>query len=156
MLRSASSDGKAKRKPSVDSPHAGPTKRKSLQQSTLFPVRPVLSPQPPNQSRREEPAEGAAERGIVWKFCDPRGGSKRGSVPMARPMPESSQAGAQQKAQQVDKLLSLMKRGKQRRQQCADGAEASASPDRPKPALRSCWQPRSSKVCLCRLGSVYR
>eukprot|EP00966_Prymnesium_polylepis_P090579 2097508-Prymnesium_polylepis.1 len=72
MLRSASSEGKAKRKPSVDSPHAGPAKRKSLQQSTLFPVRPALSPQPPNQSRREEASEVAVERRIVWNEVPPQ------------------------------------------------------------------------------------
>ena len=145
MLRGASSA--SKRKPSAESPQDQPPKRKSLQQSTLFPARHGLSPHVPKLNRHEESAGIEAERGIVWSFCDPRGGAKGNPAGGARALPESSQAGPRKKAQQVDALLSLMKRGKQRQKQCAEGTSAAAPPVQPsRPALMGCWQPRSTKV----------
>ena len=95
--------------------------------------------------KNQEP-EGESE--IVWDFCDPRRGA-RASAAASKSVLGSQVAGCR-KDQQVDALMNLMKRGKQRRQQQTETLnEPAASPKQPRPpTLLECWQPRVPKVPL--------
>ena len=119
-----------KRRP-PDCSRAAESKRPALQPCTSeqpLPARPAhnLAPR----------VETAADSDITWKFCDPKR-TRSGSASRAPP-PISSQAAGRKKEQQVEMLVGLMKRGKQRRQEGVLPAALPAVPD-----ARATASPRS-------------
>lgn len=110
------------KQPSVKQPTPKPT---ALKQPTLSFGKPAPAPEKA-QAKRPAPAEDSENRqtqsrqddGIVWSFSDP----KKRPEPKQTAKPMLSQAEAQIRGnhktnRQVDKLLNIMSRGKQRRQQ---------------------------------------